>query len=80
MTWIAQAVHPQTDADYRAEGDLDAMTRAKEIERDPARLAGVKRYVETRKDELGRIAESLPDRPARRFNGTVRNSKMFKEQ
>ena len=74
------ALHSQTEADFRAEGDLEAMTRAKEIESSPARLASVKRYAESRKEEFSRIVESLPDSAARRFNGTVKNSKMFKEQ
>ncbi len=69
-------LHPMTDEDYRAEGDLEAMARAKEIERDPARLAQVKNYADKRKEEFARISESLPGRPKRVFNGAVKNSKM----
>ncbi len=68
--------HPMTDADFRAEGDLDALVRAKEIEADPGRLATAKRFAEDRKDEFARIADSLPSRPKRVFNGGVKNSKM----
>lgn len=70
------ALHPMTDADYKAEADLDALVRAKEIDRDPARQHAVKRLAEDRKEEAARIAESLPGRPKRTFNGAVKNSKM----
>ena len=69
-------LHPMTEADYKAEGDLEALARAKEIERDPARLATAKRFAEDKKEEFARIAESLPSRPKRAFNGAVKKSKM----
>ena len=69
-------VHPMTDKDYQAEGDLEALARANDVERDPGRLANAKRYAEDRKEEFARIAESLPGKPATRFNGGVKNSRM----
>ncbi len=69
-------LHPMTDADYRTESDLDALVRAKEIERDPARQDAAKRLAEDRKEEASQIAESIPGRPRRAFNGAVKNSKM----
>lgn len=69
-------LHPMTDADFRVEGDLDALVRAKEIERNPARQGAAKRLAEDRKEEATRIVESLASRPKRRFNGAVKNSKM----
>ena len=65
-----------TDADFKAEGDIDALTRSDEIMRDPARLAAAKNFAETRNNEFARIADSLPSKPARRFNGAVKDSKM----
>ena len=70
------ALHPMSEADYKAEADLEALVRAKEIERDPSRLETVRRFAETRKEEFARVAESLPGKPSRRFNGSVKNSKM----
>ena len=67
---------PMTDADFRAQDDLHALIRAKEIGDDPARQDAAKRLAETRKDEAARIADSLPGRSTRRFDGSVKNSKM----
>ena len=69
-------LHPMHEDDFQAEGDLEALARAKEIEQDPARLASAKNFAERRKEEFARIAESLPGKPARRFNGSVKNSRM----
>lgn len=69
-------LHPMSEGDFKVEADLEAPARAQEIEKDPARLATAKRFAETRKEEFARIADSLPGRPARRFNGAVKNSKM----
>lgn len=65
-----------SDRDWEAESDLDALTRAKTVENDPARLARVKAFAERRKEEFATIAASLPGKSARAFNGSVRNSKM----
>ena len=70
------SLHPMSEADYKAEADLEALVRAKEIERDPSRLETVRRFAETRKDEFARVVESLPGKSPRRFDGTVKNSKM----
>ncbi len=69
-------LHPMSEADYKAEADLEALVRAKEIKSDPSRLETVRRYAETRKDEFARVAESLPGKSPRRFDGSVKNSKM----
>ena len=70
-------MHPMTDKDFQAEGDMDALVRAKEIESDPTRLASAKRFAEDRQEQFARIAKSLPGKPARRFNGAVKDSKML---
>ena len=68
--------HPMTDAEFKAEGDLDALMRTQEIDRDPARQVAAKALAEERKEEAARVVESLPGRSPRTFNGAVRNSKM----
>lgn len=69
-------LQPMTDADFRAEGDLDALIRTKEIQEDPARQDAAKRLAETRKEDAARVADSLPGRSKRGFDGSVRKSKM----
>lgn len=72
------ALHPMTDKDYEAQGDIEALARAKAIEADPARLANAKRFADDKRQEYEKIAKSIPDRPKQRFNGAVRKSKMVK--
>jgi pyruvate dehydrogenase complex dehydrogenase (E1) component len=69
-------MHPQSEKDYQAEADLDAITRAQEVEKDAARLARVKTYAERRREEFAQVVNSLPGKPSRRFNSAVRGSKM----
>ncbi len=66
-----------TDKDFQAEIDMDALVRAKEIESDPARMASAKRFAEDRREQFARIAQSLPGKSARKFNGAVKDSKML---
>jgi hypothetical protein len=70
------AILPATEADYQAESDIDAMRRTKEVEKDPARLARAKNFAERREQEFRQIADEIPGKPVRRFNGAVRGSKM----
>ncbi len=71
-------MRPQTDQDFQDESDLEALTRAQEIEKDAARLARVKAYAERRSEEFAQVVSSLPGKPARPFNSGVRHSRMGK--
>ena len=70
------AAHATSEEDFMAEGDLEAITRAQEVEKDPARLAQVVSFAERRKEEFARATEMLPKKPASRFNGAVSGIKM----
>ncbi len=63
--------------EYEAQYDVETLARAKEIVKDLARMDRAKRFAEKKREEFDRLAKDLPGKPARRFNGAVRNSKML---
>jgi hypothetical protein len=62
--------------DYEAESDLSVLIRAKEIEKDPARVQRAKRFADMRKHQFEQMSEELPGKPPKRFNGAAHHSKM----
>ncbi len=46
---------PSIDKDWQARGDLDTLTRAEEIKRDPARAAAAKSEAAKQKTNLARV-------------------------
>ena len=62
--------------DFEAQMDLETLAQAKEIEKDPSRVDRAKRFAEKKSEEYGQLSKSLPGKPARRFNGAGRDSKM----
>ena len=62
--------------EFEAQFDLETLVRAKEIEKDLPRMQRAKLFAEKKREEFDRLARDLPGRPPRRFNGSVKNSKM----
>ena len=62
--------------DFEAQHDLETLVRAKEINKDQARMDRAKRFAENKREEIDDIVKDFPSKPAPRFNGAVKNSKM----
>lgn len=50
---------PDTPEDYEASFDLDTLTRAEEIMRNPGRVARAKRFAEKQRDLMDSAAKTL---------------------
>ena len=56
--------------------DLDTLMRAKEIEKDPARMSRAREHALREKERFTLLADEIPGRPPKTFNGAARGSGM----
>lgn len=64
------------DEDLDAGFDAETLVRAREIEKDAGRMQRAKDFAGRQQDHFKQLAESIPGKPKRAFNGTVKNSRM----
>lgn len=62
--------------DFDAQFDLETLTRAKEIEKDPGRMTRAREHALRQQERFGELAKNLPGTKKGGFNGSVRGSKM----
>lgn len=62
--------------DFDAQFDLDTLVRAKEIEKDPSRMARAKEHALHQQERFAELARNLPGTKRGGFNGAARDSKM----
>lgn len=60
------------DAGY----DLDTLVRAKEIEKDPARMHRAREHALREMERFTQLADEIPGRPPKTFNGAAQGSGM----
>lgn len=63
-------------SDFEAEYDAETLMRAEEIKKDSARLGRARGWAEHKRDEMDRMAKTMPGRPNKVPNGAVRGSRM----
>ena len=61
---------------FQAASDVEVMERVKAIEKDPARIEGVRNYILSQQARLATMSEELPNKKPRAMNNAVHGSKM----
>lgn len=62
--------------DFEAQFDLDTLVRAKEIEKDPGRMARAREHALAQQERFRELSKNLPGTKKGGFNGAARGSKM----
>ena len=62
---------------FQAASDAEVLERVKDIEKDPARIEGVRNYIHAQQARYNTLSEELPKKKkSDSINNSVRNSKM----
>ena len=61
---------------FHAEMDMRTILESQEIEKSSSRMAAAKNFALAESDRFRQLANKIPNQEKKRFNGTVKNSRM----
>ncbi len=64
----------QSDRDWEAEQDLDALMRADDVQKDPARLQRIQSHLEEKREAIDNALTRITP-AAKNFNGATRSKR-----
>ena len=65
-----------SDTEWQAQSDLNTMVEAKEVQKDPGRMAAAKSFAERQAEKFQQLGAEIPSPPKKSFNGAVSGSRM----